>query len=201
MAQIVAKLSVEVRCFYLFITLTNLIINFLNISLYCEITIQICLNLCVSIGIIYFNRDFVLTKKKFPKQNKKLILLLILYFAFILVKLFFSVKVKYIDKTFSLNFSHLDRFLYIIMFLVAGFSEELLFKIGLFQNLYIRELALPWCVIITSTLFFIAHLDLSIYSFIACFIFQIYTLIIYKEYPNVFFLGVLHILNNIPLYI
>ena len=52
--------------FYLFITLTNLIIKLLNISFYCEITIQICLNLCVSIGIIYFNRDFVLTKKKDP---------------------------------------------------------------------------------------------------------------------------------------
>ena len=67
--------------FYLFITLTNLIIKLLNISFYCEITIQICLNLCVSIGIIYFNRDFVLTKKKFPKQNKKLILLLFLYLS------------------------------------------------------------------------------------------------------------------------
>ena len=144
------------------------------------------------------NKADTISKRNFVKS---LFLSLLVLFIFLFVHTLIFRRLIIFDKICHL-FNQLPFFFiifYSIYTFFAAFSEELIFKVLLFNGLR-RETAIPlgFNILIVSCVFSLWHLQYyGNVGMLTCFLFQFLTLLFYCYYPSVWFTAFIHFVSNI----
>ncbi len=173
-----------------------------------NLTIEYICEIIFMIPAIYFicriENPFSLEKiKQYSRIEKPVfpkLLVIIILTSIVVAKFAITIKARYITKTlepFSIN----QVLLFVVTFLVGGFFEELLFKWGFYQEITKTRISSFLSILIISLLFFLLHGQFGIYKFIATIVFQVFSLVAYKYYPNILLFCFFHALINISFFI
>jgi membrane protease YdiL (CAAX protease family) len=98
------------------------------------------------------------------------------------------------------EFNNDRKIINLIMFIPAGFFEEMFFKgllLRLFKTLKLNDVI---SYIVISLLFALAHLVFSI-AFIPLFFISFFSLLLFRLFPSIILFSIVHILWNISTFI
>ena len=170
--------------------------NYFNISKNIRNLFEIII-MAVIVFLFWFNKE---NKATITKIHKNIVHLLYILFAFVIfVKIFFTLRMKYMTGNYFSFFEArvLERN---ILYLTAALYEECVFKGIIYEKLKLYNKK-SISFVFTVLIFFILHGSFTIYSIIGISLYQIYTLIIYEMEPDIFKLSLFHFLSNMAILI
>ena len=122
----------------------------------------------------------------------------IITIAFASVIIIVKFMLAFLVRTETPAMISIQEFLvYVIMYFISGFTEELMFDCLLYENLRKTRIPFVLCLAVVSLLFAFYHLEFKPLMFLGFFVFRLAMLLEYKNNPSLLLWGIFHALWNI----